>query len=125
MKHIPEIIKQAAKNLRNNSTQSEVILWNHIKQEKLWVKFLRQKPIYVYTENNWLDRFIIADFYCHDKKLVIEVDGRVHEKSDVYKLDRIKEELLIKQGISVLRIKNIEIEKDMHKVLEKINISLF
>lgn len=125
MKHIPKIIKRAAKDLRNNSTQSEVILWNYIKQEKLGVKFLRQKPIYVYTEDTGLDRFIIADFYCHRKRLVIEIDWDIHKEEIIYELDRVKQDLLKKQNIKVLRVKNGEISNDINKVLDSIKISLF
>ncbi|MBT3726657.1 DUF559 domain-containing protein [bacterium] len=49
---IPDVIKEISTKLRNNMTESEVILWSFIKQKKLGVKFLRQKPIYVYTENS-------------------------------------------------------------------------
>ena len=67
----PDVIKNAARKLRNNSTKSEVILWKFIKTKLQNYKFLRQKPIYVYTEDSWLDRYIIADCYCHKKKLIL------------------------------------------------------
>ena len=70
---IPEVIKKVSQDLRNNSTPAEIELWKYIKNEKLWVKFLRQKPVYVFTEDNWFDRFIIADFLCFDKKLILEI----------------------------------------------------
>jgi len=94
MKHIPQIIKQTTRELRNNSTKAEIILWNHMKQEKLGIRFLRQKPVYVFTEDNGLDRFIIVDFYCAEKKCIIELDGGIHNNKEVYDLDREKEELL-------------------------------
>lgn len=116
----PDIIKIAAQNLRNNSTPSEVLVWNEIKNEKLWAKFLRQKPVYVYTEDNWLDRFIIADFYCFEKKLIIEIDGNIHDFEEVYELDRVKEELLKNLWYRVIRVKNEEVLSDMDGVLEMI-----
>ena len=118
---IPEIIKITARKLRKNMTKAEVILWNFIKDESIWYKFLRQKPIYVYTENNWLDRFIIADFYCHDKKIVIEIDWSIHDVSEVLELDLHKEKLLKDLGIKVIRIKNEEIFSNINNVLEIIN----
>jgi len=48
----PDVIKNAARKLRNNSTKSEVILWKFIKTKLQNYKFLRQKPIYVYTEDS-------------------------------------------------------------------------
>ncbi len=118
----PNIIKKAARKLRNNSTKSEVILWKFIKTKLLNYKFLRQKPIYVYTENNWLDRYIIADFYCHKFRLVIEVDWGIHNIPEVLALDNYKERLLKKQSIKVLRIKNEEIFDNITEVLKKIEI---
>ncbi len=117
---IPDIIKQAARDLRNNSTPSEIMLWNNIKRELLNYKFLRQKPIYVYTENSWLDRYIIADFYCHKEKLVLEIDWSIHDAAEVLTIDLYKEELLQKHNITVLRITNNDIRQNITSVLTKI-----
>ena len=84
---IPDIIKETARELRKNMTESEVILWSFIKWSKLGVKFLRQKPVYVFTENSGLDRYIIPDFYCFEKKIILEIDWSVHETSEVHELD--------------------------------------
>ncbi len=119
---IPEHIKQAAQKLRNNSTPAEVKIWNYIKNEKLWVKFLRQKPVYVYTEDNWLDRFVIADFYCFEKKLILEIDGNIHDLEEVYELDKHKEKLLENLWYKVIRIKNEEVLSNIDWVLERIRV---
>lgn len=89
--HIPDELKFVARELRRNMTASEKILWNHIKWDKLWVRVLRQKVFYVYTDDNWFNRFIIPDFYVASKKLIIEVDGDIHKLSDIMNLDRMKE----------------------------------
>jgi len=117
---IPNNIKLASQNLRNNSTKAEVILWNYIKNKKLWVRFLRQKPVYVYTEDNWLDRFIIADFYCFEKKNILEIDWNIHDLEEVYELDKHKEKLLENLWYKVLRIRNDEVFSDIKGVLEMI-----
>ena len=56
---------QLGKNLRNNSTKEEIILWQYLKQKQLGVKFRRQQPI---------DKYI-TDFVCFEKKIIIELDG--------------------------------------------------
>jgi very-short-patch-repair endonuclease len=117
---VPEIITNAARNLRKNMTKSEIELWSHIKNKSIWVRFMRQKPIYVYTENSWLDRFIIADVYCSEKNLVIELDWWIHLEKEVLELDREKEKLLENKWIKVIRFKNEEIFNDIRWVLEKI-----
>ena len=117
---IPDIIKEAAKKLRNNMTKSEVILWNHIKKWTLWINFLRQKPIYVFTENNWLDRYLIPDFFCYEKKLIIEVDWSVHDLEEIYLLDIEKEKILNNLWYQIIRIRNEEINNNIINVLQKI-----
>jgi very-short-patch-repair endonuclease len=50
--------------------------------------------MYIFTENNGQDRFIIPDFYCAEKKLIIEVDGGIHNEQEILNLDNIKQELI-------------------------------
>ncbi|MDD3645921.1 MAG: DUF559 domain-containing protein [Candidatus Gracilibacteria bacterium] len=116
----PDIIKEAARKLRNKMTKSEIILWNNIKSGKLGINFLRQKPIYLYTEGSGLDRYIIPDFYNFDRKIIIEVDGSIHYLKEVYILDFEKEKFLNSMGYKIIRIKNEEIENDINNVLQKI-----
>jgi len=62
------LIFKNAEVLRNNMTAAEMLLWGHLKGNQLGAKFRRQNPLGNY----------IADFYCHQHKLVIEVDGSIH-----------------------------------------------
>jgi len=118
---ISEIIKIAARNLRKNETEVEKILWQELKWRKLKnKKFLRQFPIYVYTEDYWLDRFIIPDFVCKENKLIIELDWSVHNLKETYELDKYKEFLLKKNWYKIIRFKNEEIKNNLQNVLEKI-----
>ncbi|MBT0813133.1 DUF559 domain-containing protein [Litoribacter ruber] len=66
-------LKALARELRKNSTLSEVLLWILIKNKALGVEFHRQVPI---------DNFIV-DFYCHELMLAIEIDGNTHEYEEV------------------------------------------
>lgn len=85
MKAIPDIIKITARDLRKNMTKAEKLLWKELKAKKLnWLKFWRQSPTFVYTENSWLDRYIIPDFLCSEYKLIIELDGSIHSKQDLF-----------------------------------------
>ena len=61
-------LKEYARQLRNNSTLSEVLLWQKIKNKALGVQFHRQVPLKEY----------IVDFYCHELMLAIEIDGDSH-----------------------------------------------
>jgi cyclase len=74
------LIFERADGLRKNPTEEEKILWERLKAKKLGVKFRRQHPIWNY----------IADFYCHELKLVIEVDGSIHDVKEIRDNDAIR-----------------------------------
>ena len=121
---IPDIIKEAARILRKKQTKAEFCLWKSIHNDVLWYRILRQKPIYVYTENSWLDRYIIADFYIAEKKIVIEIDGAIHNLPEVLELDIHKELLLNNRWIKVLRFKNENIFNNIETVIQRIKLEL-
>ena len=122
MKAIPDIIKEISRNLRQNMTESEKILWGRLKARKLnWIKFWRQTPTYVFTENSWLDRYVIPDFISSQYKLIIELDWNVHNLEEVYVLDKEKEKLLENIWFQIIRFKNKEIFENIDLVLQKIS----
>lgn len=121
MKAIPEILKIASRELRKNMTNSEKILWEKLRAKKFnWIKFQKQFCLYVFTENSWLDRYIIPDFYCSEYKLIIELDWSVHQVDEIYILDKEKEKILESLWYKVLRFKNEEVLDEIEKVLDKI-----
>jgi len=74
-------IKKHARELRRNATDSEKILWEHLRNRRLsGYKFLRQHPIIYKADFKGLNYFL-ADFYCYEKKVVIELDGPIHEET--------------------------------------------
>ena len=101
---------QRARELRDNSTHSESILWGYLKTKPLGIKFRRQHPYSSY----------ILDFYCHSLKLVIEVDGKIHEQPEVKLTDTERQVLLEKDGLIVLRFTNELIEKHLEEVIKEI-----
>ena len=92
--HYKKHLKVFAKELRNNSTKSEIKLWKYLKgKQMMGYDFHRQRPIDEY----------IADFFCHKLKLVIELDGFTHRFEEVTQRDVKKENKLSEFGITVLR----------------------
>jgi len=74
---------QTARELRAKSTRAEKILWDVVRNRKIQnKKFNRQFP--VYFEIDGQEKFFIADFYCHENKLIIEIDGGIHETQKDY-----------------------------------------
>lgn len=116
-----EIAKQAARALRRRQTSAEEKLWSVLRNRQfLGKKFLRQHPIvFDYRSQK---SFFIADFYCHEVKLVIEVDGKSHEYKKDY--DELRTHLMRVLGIRVVRFKNEEIEDDLENVLEQLKTSI-
>jgi very-short-patch-repair endonuclease len=101
-------IFEKAHALRQSMTKAEKVLWNELKNRKfLGLKFRRQHPIHQF----------IGDFNCHEKKLIIEVDGGIHdeEESNEHDLNRTAE--LDRLGISVIRFRNEQIFNQIDRVL--------
>jgi very-short-patch-repair endonuclease len=107
-KAAPEIFENA-KRLRENMTNSEKLLWEKLKGKQICgLRFRRQHPIDIF----------IADFYCHEVKLVIEIDGEIHVEHEEYDDGRTAE--LEKYNITVVRFRNSEIDNDIEKVVKEI-----
>jgi very-short-patch-repair endonuclease len=109
-------LKKFARELRNNSTETEIYLWLKLKGKQMYgYDFHRQKPI---------DNYIV-DFFCNKLMLAIEVDGYSHEFLEVYNKDVIKEKRLNELGIHVLRFSDYQVLKDMENVLLAIEGFIF
>jgi cyclase len=104
------LIFENAKALRNRVTTSESLLWEHLKSKQLGIKFRRQHPIANY----------IADFYCHEIKLIIELDGSIHQLPEVLANDIERQKNLESFGITVIRFTNKELQHNLNAVLNKI-----
>ena len=112
-KHIIEL----ARELRKNSTPAEKLLWKELRNRQVdGVKFLRQHPL-IYEEDRGRLHFFIADFYCSQYKLVLELDGKIHKKQKYY--DRERDLIIGRMGLKVIRFKNKE-TNEMDKLVEKI-----
>ncbi len=106
----PEIFSRADW-LRKNLTPTESILWNAINASKLdGFRFKSQHPL-----NNF-----IADFYCHKAKLVIELDGSVHDSQEQQDWDTNRTFMIEEFGIRVVRFRNHEVVKNLEDVLKQI-----
>lgn len=106
-----------ARNLRKEMTAEEKLLWKYLRNRNFkGLKFLRQHPI-VYDEINNRPKYFITDFYCAEKKLILEIDGEIHYFQKDY--DENRDEILANMGMRILRIKNKEVG-NVSEVLRKI-----
>ena len=102
--------------LRRFQTRAESVLWYHLRNRKLHgQKFRRQYVV---------DDFFIVDFYCAKKRLVIEVDGMIHQKPKVRRRDIAREQALRKSGYRILRFSNKDVIQNIDRVLEEIGVEL-
>ena len=102
-----QTITKLARKLRKQQTTAEKILWGELRNRQLCgVKFFRQHPL-IYENDRGRIHFFIADFYSAEQRLVIELDGKIHEYQKNYGQER---DLIIKKmGLTVIRFKNEEV----------------
>jgi len=118
---IGQIARQVSRDLRKNPTEAEKRLWDSLKNRQLLdLRFLRQHPIFYQFDNK--KSFFVADFYCHELRLVIELDGPIHEKQKDY--DQIRTEVLEFKNILLVRLTNEEILSDLEKSIGKLKITI-
>jgi very-short-patch-repair endonuclease len=111
--------QQIARDLRSAQTPAERALWEHLRKKTMsGFKFHRQ---YIIRHNDPHDAkgFFIADFFCPSAKLIIEVDGEIHEHQKVY--DHAREQILSDLGLTILRFSNQAVFTNIEDVLTKIS----
>ena len=102
-------LKQHARRLRKNMTNSEQVLWSRLRgKQLLGVQFYRQKPIGDY----------IVDFFAPKTKLVIEVDGSQHREDVHASKDKRRDTYLTSLDLRVLRFNSRQVLQETDAVLE-------
>ncbi len=107
-------LKFRRQELRDNSTETEKIIWYSIRNNKLGHKFFRQYSIEGY----------VIDFYCPEKRLAIEIDGKYHNLEQIKIYDKYRQKLIEAYNISFARFTGDEIVNNKKSVLGKINALL-
>jgi len=97
--------------LRQQQTESEKAFWEVVRGSRLdGLKFRRQHPIGPF----------IADFYCHQYKLVIELDGSVHDEVEQQDYDQNRDSWMREYGLTILRFTNQDVFENMDFVKQQI-----
>lgn len=105
---------ELAKALRANEPDAEKVFWSRLKGKQLGVKFRRQHPLHDF----------IADFYCHSHRLVIEVDGEIHQTPQNKSYDTSRSEAFNSFGIQTIRFTNAEVIHQTDAVVASIKAIL-
>ncbi len=104
-------IKETRRLLRRNCPEAEFLLWQEIRNRQILGKrFLRQFSIFS----------SIVDFYCPKLRLVIEIDGKDHERKQKQQEDINRQKYIEELGIQFIRFKNVDIQNNIKKVIENI-----
>jgi very-short-patch-repair endonuclease len=104
-------LKTRARQLRQQMTRTEIILWKHLQRKQLYgYDFDRQRPIDAY----------IVDFFCKELMLAIEIDGVTHDNAPAQERDRSRQQRLATLGVRVLRFRDEEVLQNLEGVLEAI-----
>ena len=110
-KTVPGYVFELCRKMRADGTDTERVLWECLRNRRLGgFKFRRQHPIGRY----------IADFYCSQAGLVIELDGSIHREVEQQEYDCIRDEYLRERGLRVIRITNQQNRDDFENVVERI-----
>jgi len=103
-----------ARKLRKNPTHAELFFWQKVrKRAMLGFRFNRQYVIKIKVILG-IEKYFVVDFYCHELRLIVEIDGSVHHFQKDY--DESRETLLVNSGYSILRFSNKEVLEDWESV---------
>ncbi len=105
---------EVARRLRNESTKAEVYFWKALKNSKISYKFVRQKPILHY----------IADFYCQELQIAVEIDGSTHDGESAVLRDQKRDRELMLLGIKVVRIDDVFVKRNPYGALQQVFVSV-
>lgn len=110
----PELM-QRAKILRQEATEAECVFWEAVRGRRCGgLKFRRQHAV---------GQFIL-DFWCPEHRLLVELDGGIHDRADVAAHDREREAWIRRYGVRILRFRNEEVLTNLETVLQTILSSI-
>lgn len=106
---VDRIHLQQAKELRREPTHEEELVWEQVRRNGLSHRHYRRQQL--------IDGFIV-DYYCHSARLIVEIDGGIHEHEREY--DAAREAVLTARGLRVIRFRNAEVREDLDAVVDRI-----
>jgi very-short-patch-repair endonuclease len=110
-RRLPEELLTFARELRSNHTDAETVFWSAVRSRRLMgLKFRRQHPVPPY----------FLDFYCHEHRLCVEIDGGQHQEESALRRDAERTEFLESSGIRILRFSNPDVLQNLEGVLVEI-----
>jgi very-short-patch-repair endonuclease len=109
-------IKTFARELRKNQTPAELLFWNKVrKRQFMGLRFNRQ---FIIQHSNVLGKksYFIPDFFCFERKIIVEIDGKIHDQQKEY--DEIRTTILKEMGYYIIRFENDQVLNNWNKVAQ-------
>jgi very-short-patch-repair endonuclease len=109
-------IKTFARELRKNQTPAELFFWNKVrKRQFMGLRFNRQ---FIIQHSNVLGKksYFIPDFFCFERKIIVEIDGKIHDQQKEY--DEIRTTILKEMGYYIIRFENDQVLNNWNKVAQ-------
>jgi|AntRauTorckE5430_2_1112549.scaffolds.fasta_scaffold00411_4 very-short-patch-repair endonuclease len=109
-------IKTFARELRKNQTPAELFFWNKVrKRQFMGLRFNRQ---FIIQHSNVLGKksYFIPDFFCFERKIIVEIDGKIHDQQKEY--DEIRTTILKEMGYHIIRFENDQVLNNWNKVAQ-------
>ena len=103
-------LKNFSRDMRGYGEKAEALLWKCLKSKQMGYTFNRQKPILNY----------IADFYCKELGLVVEIDGASHFSEEAQQKDEERDRQMRTIGLEIIRVLDSDVRKDPNNVAEYI-----
>lgn len=100
--------KQKRRDLRKEMTSAEGVVWSRIRNHRIDYKFRRQFSIGTY----------VADFYCSELKLVVEIDGGQHFENEAIEYDNARTKYFNDLGMTVVRYTNADVKRNPVSVMD-------
>ncbi len=111
MRKQPPYLTSFARDVRKNPTFTEKLMWNALRNRKQdGLKFRREHPVEGY----------IADFFCVEHNLIIEIDGSIHDETSKKEKDIVRQKRLEEAGYRIVRFTAQEININIDSVIDKI-----
>ena len=118
-----EKVLSFAREMRQNPTPAEKVFWSKVRGRRFLGKKFNRQFVIEYEEVLGYKRFFIADFHCHAFRLIVEIDGGIHNHQVAY--DQIREDKLRELGFQVVRFENEvvlgrweEVERTLREVFQ-------
>lgn len=113
-----KVILSFARQLRKNQTFAEKVFWEKVRNRRLFDKKINRQFIIEHSNILGNKQFFIVDFYCHERRLIIELDGTIHKYQIGYDLER--EGILNAMRFQIVRFINEEVLQNWDAVEQKL-----